>query len=443
LTKWHTAKLEDNVMTDAEFFASGHRIIKKAIAVGPVAFGVRLGIAMALLLLAGSRLAGVHSFPVRSDDRGFWFEPHWSIMFVVVFPALFGGLVHMISLMRDAIARLTHEPLSVITKNGAPAPDFEGYIAEHISKRAFVFTVTCVILATALTAVHGASLGSYLLGWRGTPPILDWATMFSTGQAEPAANISFVVVAYACEALTIFIGFFFVLKFWLFLNVFSETLRDEGTGYEFRPLVYDPDRRLGLRPLGAFMNLYLLLVIIFEVYILGRRLQLIGKVGDFSLSAYLTKLASGASSFVQIFDPRMYQWHTIDAGLWALLIFLTLPLVVGAYFPLWTLRRYVRRRRDNLWEESARAHEMARERGDDAEAEKLARRMTQLQGTQLWPNGDSRGWRLLAVSIGVGVAAWAPPLCVSLLVTGAAAETVKWLLQRKPAGEARVTFGSA
>ena len=124
----------------------------------------------------------------------------------------------------------------------------------------------------------------------------------------------------------------------------------------------------------------------------------------------------------------MYQWQTIDAGLWALLIFLTLPLVVGAYFPLWTLRRYVRKRRDDLWTESARAHESAKERGDEAEAEKLAKKMKQLEGTQLWPNGDASGWRLLLGSVMIGIGAWAPPLCASLLAAAATLELGKLVL---------------
>jgi hypothetical protein len=219
-----------------------------------------------------------------------------------------------------------------------------------------------------------------------------------------------------------------VLKFWQFLNVFSSTFRNENTAYEFHPLIYDPDRRLGLRPLGAFMNLYLLLVLIFEIYVLGRRLQLVGKAGNFSLSTYLTSLAGGARGLANILDERMYQWNTIDAGLWALLIFLTLPLIVGAYLPLWTLRRYVRKRRDDLWADSARAHERARECGDDVEADRLVKRMALLEQTQLWPNGDARGWRLLAASLAVALAAWAPPLCAALIALAVTLELGKWLV---------------
>lgn len=419
-------------VTDAEFFASGHPVMRRCIDWGPVAFGVRLGLAMALLLMLFAGIIGVHTFPMPGDDRGFWFEPNWSLMFVIVFPSIFGGLVYMIALMRDALSRLTSDPLRVITNiQGEPAHDLEEHIAKRMAARAVAFSVLCAVLAVVLTGVHGASLARFLVQRQGTPPILDWTTMFAMGRVPFAWNAAFDVLAYAMEALVIFIGFFFVLKFWLFLSLFSSTLRDETSGYTFRPLVYDPDRRLGLRPLGAFMNLYLLLVIVFEVYVLGRRLQLIGKAGEFSVSGYITTLAAHASTLRNVVDPRMYQWGTIDAGLWALLIFLTLPLIVGAYFPLWTLRRYVRKRRDNLWADSARAHEEARERGDDGEAEKLAKRMSLLEGTQLWPNGDARGWRLLAASLAVGVAAWAPPLCASLIALALSLELGKWLLGLK------------
>lgn len=417
-------------MTNAEFFASGHPVMKRVIAWGPVAFSVRLGVATAILLLIGARVAGVHSFPLQGDDRGLWFEANWSLMYTMVFPGVFGGLIHMINLMRDALAQLTTADLHVIKKKDHNAVDFEQYIISEMSRHARRFTLICIALAVALTGVHGANLARFVIQRRGAPPILDWTVMFSTGHVPYWRNVVFDILAYSIEALTIFLGFFFVLKFWTFLHVFSRALRDSGIPYEFEPLVHDPDGRLGLRPFGDFMNVYLLLVIIFEVYVLGRRLQLIGKGGAYTLSGYLTALVDGAREFANVVKTDLYQWGTIDAGLWALLIFLTLPLIVGAYFPLWTLRRYVRKRRDDLWMRSARAHEEARERGDDLEAEKLAKRMAQLKGTQLWPNGDATGWRLLLTSIAIAVAAWAPPLCAALIATGFFLEAMKWLLTK-------------
>lgn len=399
--------------------------MSRFIDLGPVAFGVRLGVASAFLLLLPAAIVGVHSFPLPGDDRGLWFEPNWSLMYVIVFPCLFGGLVHVISLMRDALRRLTTE-VKVILRNGEPATDFEAYIANRMAAGATRFRWLCISLAAVLTAVHGATLARFLITREGTPPVLDWTTEFTTGRIAFTSNVAFDLLAYSVECFVIFVGFFFVLKFWFFLNIFSRALRDDSTDYTFDPLIYDPDQRLGLRPLGAFMNLYLLLVIIFEAYVLGRRLQLIDKAGDFTLSAYVTALADRGHLLANVLSDQMYQWHTIDAGLWALLIFMTLPLIVAAYFPLWTLRRYVRKRRDNLWAESARAHEEAKKRGDDIEAANLIRKMSQLESTQLWPNGDSEGWRLLATSAAISVAAWAPPLCAWLIGMAITVETGKW-----------------
>jgi hypothetical protein len=418
-------------MTNAEFFASGHAILRRLIAWGPIAFGVRLGLAGALLLLLGARIAGVHSFPVGDDDRGFWFETNWSLMYPLVWPAVFGGLVYMINLMRDAIARLTSEPLGVIRRKG-DAPDFGDYIASEMSRNVAGFTTVCITLAVVLQGIHAATLVQFLIRRRGAPPMLDWTTMFVSGRPSFTANVVFDAVAYVFEAFIIFLGFFFVLKFWMFLQVFSRALRDDAAPYEFHPLVHDPDQRLGLRPLGRFMNVYLVLVIVFEVYVLGRRLQLIGKSGVFSLSEYLTAMVDVVSNYKIALDPRMYQWSTIDGGLWGLLIFLTLPLIVGAYLPLWTLRRYVAKRRDDEWAASARAHEEAKERGDDAAAESLARKMQFLQKTQLWPNGDAIGWRLLVTSVAIALAAWAPPLFVAIAGVAVTLQVGKWLIGIRP-----------
>lgn len=397
---------------------------------GPVAFGVRLGIAAAVLLLLPAAIVGVHSFPLPGDDRGLWFEPNWSLVYVIVFPSLFGGLVHIISLMRNAL-RLLVTDAKVILRNGKPATDFEEYIAKRMAAGASRFRWFCITVAVALTAVHGATLALFIVTRKGSPPVLDWTTAFTTGRIPFRANVAFDLLAYSVECFVIFVGFFFVLKFWFFLNIFSRALRDDSTDYKFDPLIHDPDQRLGLRPLGNFMNLYLFLVIVFEAYVLSRRLQLIGKAGDFTLSGYVTALTDHEHFLSNALSDRMYQWSTIDAGLWALLIFMTLPLIVAAYFPLWTLRRYVRKRRDDLWAESARDHEEAKERGDDVEAARLVKKMSQLKRTQLWPNGDSVGWRLLTVSSAISLAAWAPPFCVFLLGTFATLEAGKWIRGRK------------
>ena len=417
-------------MTNAEFFASGHPVLKRVIAWGAVAFSVRLALMAIVLLLAGARIAGVHSFPLDGDDRGFWFEANWSLMYAIVFPGIFGGLIYMINLMREALARLTAPDLHVITKKRSDTPDFEEYISAEMARHGRGFTWFCIALALTLTAVHAGSLAAFLIRRRNPPPILDWTVMFTTGRVTYGSNLAFDVLAYAFEALVIFLGFFFVLKFWTFLTVFSRALRDRDNPYTFDPLLWDRDTRLGLGPLGAFMNLYLLLVIIFELFVLGRRLQLVGKGGVYSLSEYMTMLVDGATKFGNAVNENLYQWPTIDAGLWASLIFLTLPLIVGAYLPLWTLRRYVRKRRDAMSDATARAYEDAKQRGDEAAAGELRREMEQLERTQLWPNGDAVGWRLLTGSVAIGVAAWAPPLCAGLIGVAFALEIGKRIIPK-------------
>ena len=398
-------------------------MLKRAIAWGPVAFSVRLGLKGVALLLIVARIIGVHSYPQNGDNRGIWFEPNWSVMYTIVFPAVFGGLIYMITLLRKALGRLTQ--IAVIRKavNGSDdhVPAFEAYVAAEMAKSARPLTWVCAGLAVTLSVIHGAGLIFFLLS-RGRPPVDDWTTMYRLGSVPFWGNLLFDIVAYSFECFIIFLGFFFVLKFWLFLHIFSLALRRSGVPYEFDPLVHDPDQTLGLRPLGEGINLYLLLVVVFETYVLGRRLQLITKAGEYTLSEYLTKLVDGSWSFQRVIDPRLYQWNTIDAGLWALLIFLTLPLIVGAYLPLWTLRRYLKQRRDDLWLESARAHDDARRRGDEQEASALEKRMLQLGKAQLWPNGDASGWRLLGLAVAIALAAWAPPLCAALVATGLGVE---------------------
>jgi hypothetical protein len=423
------------MMTDAEFFASGHTLLKRMIAWGPLKFAAFLGATAVILLLVPARIVGVYSFPWRGENVGFWFEPNWSFVYAIVLPFLFGSFVHMISLMRRALRRLTSEQLHVITKNGKPAKDFEKYISNRLARRARSLMITSTSLAASLTILDFANdVGTVALYRPRMPSHVDWSTMFVVNHAIPAArNLAFDVVAYSAEGLAIFLGFFFILKFWTFLMVFSDSLRHTNVAFEFDPLVHDPEQRLGLGPLGEFMNVYLTLVIVFEFYILGRRLQLIGKGSDFTISTYLGALTSGAQSVANalsnVLNAKFYQWNTIDFGLWLLLICLTLPLIVGAYFPLWTLRRYVARRRNELWDESARAHEDAKRGGKDAEATKLKIRMKQLEHTQLWPNGDMLGWHLMAISVAIGLAAWAPPLCAYLIALAVVFNLGRWLIR--------------
>jgi len=159
----------------------------------------------------------------------------------------------------------------------------------------------------------------------------DWSVAFVFTDVSRTANLAFDALAYTVQGVAIFLGFFCLMKFWLFMQAFSISLRDRGRPYEYKPWLYDPEHRLGLKPIGRIFNIFLLIVVAFQVYVLIHRLQQIHLRGSYRINEYLNKLFSGRNTFTSVTDGSLYSWQTIDEGTWLLLILMTLPMIAVAY----------------------------------------------------------------------------------------------------------------
>lgn len=425
------------------FLAGRTAVLASVLNWNPVTFFVRTSLISVVLLLLPSYWLGIHDLTYGKQNVGFWYEPNWSLMFPIVLPAIFAGFLYLSSLMVTALRDLEDPNLRVITSESELR--LEDDFSQRFHRVRWITLATAAGLALLLVFLDTLSLQAvYSAAWRGdeipseylnwSGPLQassqDWSTAFTfTPDVHWTSNLVFTLLAYSFEAGVIFLGFFFIFSFWRYFRFISQIINPaRSTIFTFHPI--DTDTRLGLRPLGRIMNMYLGLVLIFEAYVFLHRLQLIGRSPRFTIPSYLGELLAAYPSLPNLFDRRLLAFDSVNIGTWMLLIFMTLPLLAAAYFPIWTLRRYLAIRRDALWRDYAREHEAAVTRGDDKQAALLHTRMNMLNGVELWPNGDAAAYRLLSYAAALAIAAWAPPVLLALIALGVCGEVLSLLVQK-------------
>jgi hypothetical protein len=423
-------------MDAAGLVVSGHRYAEKIVRSGPLKFAGWLSVAAIIALLLPARFIGVHSLPGTNEDVGIWWQANWSLQFVVVLPAIFGGFVALAYWSHGALGTLCDAKRSVIVKSdGAPADDYHTYISRLLRTSARRVTWTAIVLAIILSLVDILTVVRAVRQWdqRGSLDGYesDWSVAFTFTDVSRSANLAFDALAYTVQGVAIFLGFFCLMKFWLFMQAFSISLRDRGHPYEYKPWLYDPEHRLGLKPIGRIFNIFLLIVVAFQIYVLIHRLQQIHLRGSYRINEYLNKLFSGRNTFTSVTDGSLYSWQTIDEGTWLLLILMTLPMIAVAYFPLWKLRGYIKRSIEKFYDEDMLQLEAAKTRGDSETADRLQERIECWLKAEVWPNGDDAGWRLLGANVAISLAAWAPPLFIWFASAGLIGETLRKVLERR------------
>lgn len=439
-------------MTTREFFFKGNPITGRVFTVPVGRFVLSFsGLAIVMLLLA--KAINIHSIPCGERNYGFWFKYfNWSVMYVFILPVIFGTMVVLSERIKASVLKLCGAPLHVITKKpGFDTPEYPELLSDRLSRAARPIFWIAFLLALLIWVADTQDMwrGFYLdrLNHGQFPATVqpDWDTAYTgfsfskyqrycgemvspceqlncSGYKPPSwkANLFFNVLPYTFQGIVVYLALFWVAKFYWFLHSFSDLMRFDDSPYQFNPLdnPEDPDTRLGLRPMGRIFNGFLLITLLFQAYILYNRVELIS-------------LASPGTSRLRVFRDLLL--HPLNAGFhfdtlslteWILILFMGVPIIVICYFPLWTLYRYVLRRRYEAWEENARAFADAVQEGNNQLAEELKKKMGVLQKANVWPNGDSTARRFLIIMIVLAVAAILPPLLPFLLGVGIITEVV-------------------
>lgn|GEM_PF-4052611 len=121
-------------------------------------------------------------------------------------------------------------------------------------------------------------------------------------------NFAFYILSQIVQGTVIFLGCYFVLKFLALTQSFASIIIEKGTGFHFEPFVSDPEKCLGLRPIGRMFSVFLSLSIIFQICAFGHRLQLILAFQKLTLFTYFQTVmacpifcAVGRVSVAQLF----------------------------------------------------------------------------------------------------------------------------------------------
>jgi hypothetical protein len=412
-------------MNTQELLYRRHPILGRIFSSEPIYVGLGLSALWSLLLFGGAYFARVLEIPQIAEPphvgTGLLHRPNWTLMYPVILPLLFGIATWISRTLVRAAERLTWpENKIILTKDDKPPADYLATISDYISRRAHTYVPVIAILVCMIFVLDTRDI---VFGvWRHSRdatyqfPVWDWSVAYAMhptagGWMVPSLklNLAFDFIAYFVEATAIFLGFYWVVTFWWFLKGVCDLMIPAQAPYKFNPLWQDESARLGLAPLGNAFNYFLFQSLLFEAYIFFHRLQMIQwRGGPESRQHFFNNVFRCLSNWDTGCSFAANRFDTVDNGLWMLLIFLSLPIIVISYLPLWQLRTYVIKQRDDLFDDAARDLDDAIQ-NDDIELEaKLRRKMKALRDACIWPNGELAGWFLFGSTCFLAFVAWFP-----------------------------------
>jgi hypothetical protein len=440
--------MDSSPMTTREFFFKGNRLLGRLFTVHPVVFAAVFSVLSALCLMLPAWLINLYSIPCTNDkgsgNFGFFHKANWSWTYLILLPVIFTLLIWLTRRIRESAFKLCCEPLNVI-KSKVPGytPDYPHSVSNRLEKLAALTVIVALMVTIVITVAD-----TWDLWWGFSQNVFpcsvkpDWDTAYTgfdchfyaknceshVGECEPlncsgyspptkTQNLLFDIVPYTFQTVVIFLALFWVGKFWTFLQIFSSQITIEDSPYRFDPLV--SEKRLGLRPMSKIFNGFLLVTVLFQCFIFGHRIQLIGLFrNNPSFLTYVEDVVKHLGSSDLFFNLSYYAFKEVDTATWVLLSFMTVPIVVICYLPLWSLRTYVVRRREQAWLENVRRRDEAIRENRHRDAENYENKINALNDAEVWPNGDATARRFLIAMGVMGLSSLLPQMFFYLVATG-------------------------
>jgi hypothetical protein len=404
-------------------------------------------------------LINIHSIPCGSKGNfGFFYKLNWSLMYTIILPLIYALIIWLSDRIKESVFDLCDAKLQVINpKISGFTPDYPQAVSNRLESLAGLTILLSLMLTIIISVADTWDLWWGFYDHHTFPCSVkpDWDTPFTgfncdfyekncasylgpcqsiqcDGYIPPTktANFLFDLIPYLFQGIAIFLAFFWVGKFWSFLQIFSNQLSLKDSPYKFDPMV--SDKRLGLRPMSKIFNGFLLVTVLFQAYIFYHRLQLIALFRQNSSTiTYVHDVVRHLGSSDLFFELKYYAFDGVDTSTWILLSFMTVPIIVICYVPLWSLRKYVIRRRDALWRENARRRDEALRENKYREAEEYENKINALNGAEVWPNGDATARRFLIVMTVLGISSLLPQMFFYLSLIGLLVEFAFTFL-RKP-----------
>jgi hypothetical protein len=260
----------------------------------------------------------------------------------------------------------------------------------------------------------------------------EWDTAFRIPGTQMnghiIANGTFDIVAYAFQTSLIFLGLFFLIKYWTFLRTILQIIDRNRPPYRFAPWPGEGQRRLGLKPLGWVFNLFLVIIVLYQVFAFYHRIELIDSYHKDAPGTYINSIRQEIHKEDGIFAQAMlllhlpqkyYAWDSFaNPSSWLPLLFSVPPILVVCVLPLGRLFWYLRREVKTLTETASVALEVAKTELDTKKAESMKKRLKNLRETTIWPNGSVAGSAFLILMIALLIGTVCPPLLVWGITSG-------------------------
>ncbi|MDR3675566.1 MAG: hypothetical protein P4N24_08750 [Acidobacteriota bacterium] len=381
-----------------------------------------------------------HVLDLDKRDVGYFAKYNWSLVYPLLAPILIGLGIFAFRKMRDSVYQLIEDsnyriPV-IVDKDGNVAEDYPRFIAEKLAAGAGWIEGLAAVTAFAVTAIDTSDLwpGFFNGGQFNASRVPEWDTAFriygSHMYGHIWANFAFDIVAYTFQTVLIFLGIFFLIKYGIFLKLMMQIIDRNQPPYQFKPWVCDLDRRLGLRPLGWVFNLFLGVVVLFQIYAFYHRIELIDSYRHAPANTYLTSIWKDIELVkdkgkVEQLKALLKVPMTDHAGIalanpssWLPLLCSIPPIIVICLLPLGRLFWYLRREIRELKALTNVKLAKAKDEQDKKTADEMEKRLKCLRETTIWPNGSAAGSVFLVLMIALFLGATYPPILLWGLASG-------------------------
>jgi hypothetical protein len=460
LSRWTSAR-------DSDFLFPNDPIVGGLLTSHPLFVFLSLSIGCSLILLLPAWGLNLLSIPVYFPNCPTWhshlvsngqtnvgilYKWNWSVGYSVLIPLIFSLAAAACRSVRQSFAQLVEEG-TVQPDHGNTDGSPDSFIKKIAAKTRLwnrvVFWGSVVI---AVLACVGAGYGNIIvytrviasrsLGQWYDPcrwDDLDWMHGWTIPGHQGSwfhviGNFAFYLLAQVVQGFVIFLACYFVLKFLTLTQSFATVIIEDGSGFHFEPFISDPDKCLGLRPIGRLFSTFLVLSIVFQVFAFGLRLQQILLKQGLSLFSYFSVVAFDVKDLSKDADDTarslknllaLCGFDTLNPGLIVILILMIIPMSVIAWWPVVRLRNYVASVRQKQLRVFRIEEQQARQTQKYDTAKHIAEDMEKLTKASIWPNGFKVGWGSFFFLFALLVSTIAPPLIVPLVSGGIGLKILK------------------
>ena len=389
----------------------------------------------------------------KNRQVGFFAKYNWSIVYPVLIPVLLCLGARLFHGMRNAVYELLNPDFPIIVEvagSKKPANEYPQYLARRLARTARLTPLVAAVASLLITAIDTSDLwvGFFNGGNFPASRVEEWDSGFKLpgSHANKVLNFIFDVDAYAIQTLAVFLGIFFIIKSWQFLQIMADIIDEDRPPYSLQPCINDLHFfRLGLQPLSSVFNCFLGIAILYEGFCFYHRIELIDSVRESEPMTYLKALIADIRSSFGTDHPdisekfgRLFEIPTGDFALrelgnpsaWLPLVFIVILVLVISLFPLWHLFRYLIRKKRELIAENRSAYRLAMSEGNYAVSDSIEKTFANLQKASVWPNGSTAGSAFLIAMIALLFGIICPPLIIWGLTAGLALKAIFWVLEK-------------